>query len=124
MIRMSKANNNNINCVGTPWLKISEKAVLDNLTSSKSCGMMIGNPSIAIKEACCMAFEAIAASMVNTKLNPIAPTKLIKKNCIKEVVKSPIKAVKSTRLMVLINNIKITLYVSLDKMKTTGEVIE
>jgi hypothetical protein len=32
--------------------------------------------------------------------------------------------VKSTRLMVLISSIKITLYVSLDKMKTTGEVIE
>ena len=70
---------------------------------------MIGNPKIAINEACCMAFEAIAANMVNTRLSPTAPTRLIKKNCKNEVVRSPMKAVKSRRLITLIKSIKITL---------------
>ncbi len=109
MISTSKAKSKRTNCRGTPSLKISEKADLDSLTKSNNWGMMIGNPRIAINEACCMAFDAIAASMVNTKLKPIAPTRLIIKNCKNEVVRSPINAVNKSRLMVLINTIKITL---------------
>lgn len=106
---MSKAKSKSTNWVGTPWLNISEKAVLESLTNNKSCGIMIGNPSIAISEACCMAFDAIAASIVKTRLSPIAPTRLIKKNCKKEVVRSPINAVNKTKLITLIKSINITL---------------
>lgn len=109
MISTSRAKSKRTNCNGTPSLKISEKADLDNLTKSKSWGIIMGNPRIAINEACCIAFEAMAANMVKTRLSPIAPTTLIKKNCRKEVVRSPMKAVKSSRLMVLMRTIKITL---------------
>lgn len=106
---MSKAKSKSTNWVGTPWLNISENAVLDNLTRSKSWGMIMGNPSIAINEACCIALEAMAANMVKTRLSPIAPTREIKKNCKKEVVRSPINAVNKIRLITLIKSIKITL---------------
>ena len=36
MIKMSSAKSKSTNWVGTPWLKISEKADLDSLTNNKS----------------------------------------------------------------------------------------
>ena len=36
IIKMSSAKSKRTNWAGTPWLKISEKADLDSLTSSKS----------------------------------------------------------------------------------------
>ena len=81
MIPRSSASNNSTTWVATPALKVSAKAILERRISKSNCGMMTGNPSIAISEACCMAFEAMAASMVKTRLKPVPPRKLIPMNC-------------------------------------------
>ena len=106
---ISNANKSNIICVGAPSLKISEKAVFDNLTNNSNCGMMIGKPSMAIKEACCIAFDAIAANSVNTRLSPIDPIRLISRNCQKELVGFPNRAAYKIKLMMFITIINIPL---------------
>ena len=74
---ISNATKSNTICSGAPSRKISENALFDNFTSNMSCGIIIGKPSMAIRDACCIALEAIAASIVKTRLNPIAPIRLI-----------------------------------------------
>ncbi len=71
--------------------------------------MIIGKPSMAIRDACCMAFDAIAANSVNTKLSPIDPIKLISMKCQKELVGFPNKAVYKIKLMMFITIINIPL---------------
>ncbi len=121
---ISNAIKSNITCIGTPSRKISENAVLDSLTSNKSCGIMMGNPSIAISDACCMALDAIAAKRVNTRLNPIEPIRLISRNCQKDDVGFPRNAVYSSRLMTFMAIISMPLYTILERIKVTGLVVE
>ncbi len=121
---ISNANKSNIICAGAPSLKISEKAVLDNLTSNSNCGMIIGKPSIAISDACCIAFDAIAANKVNTRLRPMDPIRLIPRNCQNELVGFPKKAVYKIKLMIFITIINMPLYEILERIKTTGLVVE
>ena len=59
------------------------KATTDTFINNNSCGIIIGKPIIAIKDACCFAFAAIAAKKVKTKLNPKLPKKEIKTNLYK-----------------------------------------
>lgn len=111
-------------CNGAPALNISEKAVFDNLTNNINWGMMIGNPRIAIKDACCIALEAIAANIVNTRLNPIEPRRLIPTNAKNEVVGSPKNAVYKIRLMIFMMPINKILYTIFESIKADGVVIE
>ncbi len=109
---------------GAPSLKISEKAVFDNLTNNINWGIIIGNPRIAIKEACCIALEAIAANIVNTRLNPIEPRRLIPTKAKNEVVGSPKKAVYRIKLRIFMMLINKTLYTIFESIKADGVVIE
>lgn len=60
-------------CDKAPSLNISPNADFDNRINNNSWGMMIGNPKIAISAAFWLAFSAMAAKKVKTKLIPVPP---------------------------------------------------
>ena len=104
MIIASNPINNPINC-GSPFCTISEKAILAIFINNKSCGIIKGNPKIAIIADGWDALAAMAAKKLNTKLKLMPPKQLMPKNnrlCCNGL---PNKMVKSNKLRPLIKTI-------------------
>ena len=78
---------------------------------------------MAIRDACCMALEAIAASMVKIRLRPVAPRKLIPINCQILYVGSPINAKNKINVTAFMIYMSKRLYRILDSTNSEGLVI-
>ena len=65
---------------GKLFCTISEKAIFAIFINIINCGIINGNPSIAMMAEGCCALEAMAAKKLNTKLKLIPPKQLMPKN--------------------------------------------
>ncbi len=120
---MSNPANNIIIC-HKPSCTTEAKADSDIFISNINCGMMIGNPMIAINAACCCALAAMAAKKVKTRLKLIPPKQQIPINRNKYSNGSPSRIIKMERLSKLITSISKTLKMSLEMMKSLAPAIE
>lgn len=87
---------------GKLFCTTSENAIFAIFINIISCGIINGNPSIAmIAEGCC-ALDAMAAKKLNTKLKLIPPKQLIPKNnhpCCKGFPSNTVNNIKLSPLM-------------------------
>ena len=88
---------------GKLFCTISEKAIFAIFINIINCGIINGNPSIAMMAEGCCALEAMAAKKLNTKLKLIPPKQLMPKNnqaCCKGL---PSNTVNNNKLIPLIS---------------------
>ena len=123
MIIASSASNNNTICGRLPCTT-SANEITDNRISSMICGMINGNPRIAIMAAFCCARAAIAARNVNTRLRLKAPRHTMPANCHGCNNTSPNNNLNSTRLTRLITIMSTALKNNFAMIKLTAPQME
>ena len=110
--------------IATGILPFSAKTALDKRINNSNCGIMIGNPSMAIIAAFCCAFAAIAARNVNTKLRLQPPNKTSPTNAPAFSVGLPRNKLNNARLSKLIKSMSKELKSNLAKTKSLGPATE
>jgi hypothetical protein len=103
---------------------LSVKTPLESFINNIICGIISGNPNIAMIAAFCCALAAMAERNVNTKLRLHPPIKTRPMNCHIFSIGLPRKRVKRIILIKLINNISIELNTSFANTKSLGFITE
>ena len=77
--KISRPASNSTICSRPPCIT-SEKTILDIFISSINCGIISGNPIMAISAAFCCALAAMADKKVNTRLRLMPPSTVMPRN--------------------------------------------
>lgn len=103
---------------------VSLNAAFDRRMSRSSCGMIMGNPRIAMIAAFCCAFAAMAAKNVKTRLRLHPPNRTRPMKTPALCIGLPRNKLNNARLSALMRSINRELNSSFAKTKSLGPAIE